>query len=256
MTAGHDNLKALDDAVGRNAASVISLPVDGLIRHFKSRIVGECGEGLWLQLSPPAIPVIDELMAEQRPLAISFKNRQIKMSFVSAAIRIEDEFRVNDLVSVRAVLVAWPTEVRGIQRRASYRVMVPGDSPLAIRLWAIADHAVLNDRPLASQEVRAQLRDISLGGVGVFIDPPKKSSQPLMPGQRLRVELTFDDIGILLDGRLRLGPALESAELIPSAVKFQKLDDGVDGRRKAAALTRILGQLHRAEVRRAHLGVA
>ena len=73
---------------------------------------------------------------------------------------------------------------------------------------------------------------------------------------RLRVELKFAEIEMLLEGRLRIGSKPEGAEATPGGIIFQKLETDVDGRRKLAAITRIVGQLHRAEVRRAHMGLA
>jgi hypothetical protein len=249
-------MKALDDAVVRNAANVISLPAAGLIRHFKSRFLGECDDGLWLEAVPPAIPMLMELIEQQRPVAVSFKSQQIKMSFLSSGIRLDQEHRINELVTLPAVLLAWPTEVKGMQRRASYRVRIPAESPLSLRMWSIPEQAHLSDRPMAVQEIQTSLRDISLGGIGISIYPPKGRTQRLVAGQRLRVELKFAEIEMLLEGRLRIGSKPEGAEATPGGIIFQKLETDVDGRRKLAAITRIVGQLHRAEVRRAHMGLA
>lgn len=251
-----NNQKALADAVIRNAGNVMSLPSAGMIRHYKSRFVGESDEGLWIEVVHEAIPQIEDSIAKQGQMAVSFKNAELRMNFATTPIRLDKYFRINAMTTVEAVLVKRPTHVKGIQRRAAYRVRLLVDTPLSVRIWSIAEHVQLSDPPMAAQEIKVDLRDISIGGIGILIPPAAGISQWLVPAQRLRLQLRFQSLDILLEGRLRVGPKVASSGVTHAGVAFHKLEQDVDGRKKLAALTRIVGQLQREEVRRAQMGLA
>jgi c-di-GMP-binding flagellar brake protein YcgR len=250
------NQNLLREAIARNAAAVLSLPSAGLLRHHKSRFLADAGDGFWMESVPAERLLVDELVGSRRPVGISFKSGTNKVVFTTPISHREPQYRVNALTVVEAILLPIPAQVKSIQRRSNYRVKVLPASALTVRVWRIAEKAYLGDRPMAAQGVDAELRDISLGGVGVtFVgrdgQPPKVSA-----GDRLRIELTHNGgAALLVEGRLRhpdepFGPGAN-----PAGIQFVSLDGDLEGRQKLAQLTRIVGELHREEVRRARRGL-
>src|SRR3954463_13542778 len=75
------NRKLLNDAVERNAAAVLSLPIDGLLQHCKSRFLALVEQGIWIQSEPSRIDLIDTLIGRQAVVAVSFRNGHQKASF-------------------------------------------------------------------------------------------------------------------------------------------------------------------------------
>ena len=124
-----------------------------MIHNHKTRFLGENEAGIWIEIPTEAVLLIEELQRAATLLAVSFHANHRRLSFAMTVVKVDSEFKVNQTVTVRAVQVAPATEVKGVQRRNAYRVRVPKDSDMTIKVWQIADHAVLTDRPAASSEV-------------------------------------------------------------------------------------------------------
>ena len=246
----------LRDAIARNSAAVVSLPSAGMLRHHKSRFLSECADGFWVESVPAERVLVDALVASEEPVGVSFKSGHTKVVFTSPVSRRDPEYRINAETVVEAILLPFPPEVKAIQRRSNYRVGVRGDSALSVRIWRIAEHTYLKDRPMAVQEVNCEVRDISLGGLGVTFkgedgQPPKVSQ-----ADRLRISLSYNEISLLMEGRMRAPHGQQDKDLIRAGVQFKKLENDLEGRQNLAHLTRIVGELQREEVRRHRLGVA
>jgi hypothetical protein len=254
MSATPDNLQALADAVARNAAVVLSLPSAGMMRHQKTRFLGDCEQGIWVEFEADAIPLLKELHGNGHPLALSFTIGTRRVSFATTVLQIEQNYRVNAQTTAQAILVDRPNGLKGAQRRASYRVRVSRDTELTSRFWVITEHAHLSDQPLASTEIKAELRDLSLGGMGLRILPNDVRPVSLVADQRLRVLLRYGQDELVLDARLRTAFKQDAPK--PCGIVFKKLESDLEGRQKLGALTRIVGELQREEVRRMRLGLA
>jgi c-di-GMP-binding flagellar brake protein YcgR len=257
---GSENL--LSDAVARNGAAVLSLPSAGMFRHTKSRFLHDdaAERGIWLEVAPEQRALIDQLIASKRPAVVSFKSATKKVSFAAVLLRRDEQFRINAQTTTEAVLMARPRQVKAVQRRNDYRVRVRDarDDGIKLRLWRIGPQAHLHDRPIAAQELAVELRDLSLGGLGVVF-PPRADGQPLklVADERLRVELRIGEQELLLEGRLCHLPkgSPDPGQPIRAGVQFLKLEDSLDGREALAILTRVIGTLQRQQVRRIRLGL-
>jgi len=176
--------------------------------------------------------------------------------FASPIVRAESGWQLNAHSVVDTVLLQFPTQIKSIQRRSNYRVEVPEDCAIAVRVWRINERAYLKEQPMAVQEVKAQIRDVSVGGVGVkFIG---KDNQPPIVGteDRLRVLLTYQDESLIMEGRMRAATAKLPDNSLITGIHFKKLENDLEGRKIIANLTRIVGELQRNEVRRVRLGLA
>lgn len=248
-------IRVLHDAVARNSGAVLSLPSAGMLRHHKSRFLGDAPEGIWLESAPADALLVDDLIENEKLIGISFKDGHNKAVFTGQLLRRDSTYRLNADVTVEAVLVRNPHDVKVVQRRNTYRVRVPDDFELTARIWRIGKEADLRDRPVAAAEVRTRLIDISIGGMGVTISGDDGNPPTISEEDRLRVELTIHYEKIIIEGRLRYQAGPVRGSICRAGVQFPALQDDIDGRRITAVLTRVIGELQRLELRRHHLGM-
>jgi len=253
-----DTEQILADAVGRNVGLVLSLPSAGMLRNHKSRFLGESPEGLWIESAPSDADLIDELIGHQHPAAVSFKTGTGKISFIATLLKREPNYRINAQVTAEALLIRRPSDVKSMQRRSDYRVRIGGDIEIAARIWRISEQADLRDVPMSYTEVPLELRDLSIGGMGVLVAPTADGSAPMVADQRVRIELTFEGTPLILDGNLRHVPKPQPGgpTKLRIGIQFKKLQNDMEGRQSLATLTRIVGELQRNEARRSRLGFA
>lgn len=252
----NDTRKVLSDAIARNSGLVVSLPSAGMLRHYKARFLAETAEACWIESVPAEGALIGELLKSGKPVGISFRNGTNKIVFVSPLLRREPCFRINADTTVEALLIAFPDQIKTLQRRSNYRVRVLPDSQLSGRVWRIATRANILDRPPAAAELQIELRDISAGGLGVTFkgvegQPPKVTAE-----DRLRIQLLYKETPVLLEGRLRSVNPEPAGDSLRTGIHFKTLHGDLDGRQKLSQLTRIVGELQREEIRRCRLGLA
>lgn len=254
-----DSNDLLRDAVARNAGVVLSLPSSGMLRHHKSRFLGEREGGILLESVPGEALLIDELVATGKPAGISFKSGQTKVVFASPVIERVAEHRMNADTVIQAVWLTWPQTISAIQRRTNYRVTVGADmaDDLSARVWRIAPRADLRDRPMAATELPSKLKDLSIGGMGVVLTA-RAADEPLKldATDRLRVEITYLGKQLLIEASLRHPQSVpKDTQTLRVGIMFAHLEGSMEGRQTMAQLTKIIGELQRAEVRRARLGL-
>jgi c-di-GMP-binding flagellar brake protein YcgR len=251
-----NNEELLRQAVARNLGAVLSLPSAGMLRHCKSRFLAELDGGILFESPITETALITELITKQQPCGVSFRTGVNKVMFAAPIIRAQSAWQMNADNVVDAVLLQFPTQIKSIQRRSNYRVEVPGDCELSIRVWRIGERAYLKEQPMAALEIKAQVRDLSIGGVGVkFLS---KDNQAALVGteDRLRVLLTYQSESLIMEGRMRAPTARMADNTIVTGIHFKKLENDLEGRKTLATLTRIVGELQRNEVRRIRLGLA
>src|SRR5687768_4962011 len=144
MKPAHDD--TLRDAIARNAGAVISLPSAGLLRHCKTRLLAAEDDGFWVEAPAAERPLVDDLMANATTIGASLKTGHTKICFTTLIRQFRGQLRINTDTAVDAVMLAWPAQLKAIQRRTDYRVGVPGDAEVSVRCWRIGEHAYLKDR--------------------------------------------------------------------------------------------------------------
>ena len=254
-----DYLQLLRDAIGRNCGCVVSLPdAMGLLNHHKSRLLAEDGKGFWIESAHAQRELVEEMIRSTRKAGVSFRSGVTRYVFAVPILRREPNYQVNPSMTVEAILVQQPTEIQAIQRRANYRAMIAADSELSTRIWRIARSAYLHDRPAAAQELPARLRDISTGGIGVTFLAKDGEPPRITPKDRLRIQLTLaEGEELILEGRLRYPLKLaKDATEVRAGIQFKQLNDDLAERQMIATLTKVVGEMQRAEARRFRLGIA
>lgn len=250
-----NNTDMLKEAIARNAGIVLSLPSAGMLRHHKSRFLAEAPGGFYVESVPAEAMLIDALVMTGQPAGISFKNGHLKVVFACPIKQRQATYRINATTEVEAVLMPFPTDVKAIQRRNNYRVKIPAGAEFSTRIWRIPEHAYLGDRPMAAQEIGCELRDISIGGVGVTFKGKDGEPAKVSSADRLRIELSHPGGKILVEGRMRHPVEPKKENQMRAGVQFKTLEGNLDGRQILAQLTRIVGELQRDEVRRLRLGL-
>ena len=247
--APSQNYQILRDAIVRNSAAVMSLPSAGMVRHHKTRFLAEADKGFWLEAAPDR-PLIDSLAAEKTPIGVAFKAGLSSVAFVAPIIAQNQVFRINDAVTVEALLVAFPLDFQRTQRRQAYRVALPPDHQVSMRLWHIPERAILRDRPLPSLELFGQLDDLSATGLGITLRPGRDGEPAkAILGERLRISITWTDKELLTEGRV-VHKTVSGDNHTVMGVQFKKLEKDLEGRQVQARLTEVVGYLQREEIKR------
>jgi c-di-GMP-binding flagellar brake protein YcgR len=237
------SLELLREAISQRAGAVISLPANGAIQHFKTRFIGPRDDSFSVEPVPADPTVVETLIAQNSNIGLAFRSGPAKVIFTSQLRPIPAE------MAASVLLVRYPSEVHMVQRRSSYRVAVGDDGEVEVRVWRIADHAILRDRPSAALEMGAKLVDLSVGGLGLHLEV---SGDPLAVEQRLRILLHFGEIEALLDGRARhVRPSADGSQRV--GVQFKKLENDLEGRQTQTRLATIVAHLQRQEILRNRL---
>ena len=255
-----DNVGMLREAIARGAALVVSLPrPDGSLRHHKSHFLADAGDGVWVAAVSDEPGAVDGLIARGEPVGVTFRSGEHRCTFVTRALHVEPDFRRaagDGATPGPALLLAFPADVRAVQRRRSFRVPVTAAAELQVKLWTMAEHASLRDRPVAGREILCEPRDISVGGIGVTIRPGAGKLQSVTTGDRVRVQLTLRGTVVVLEGRMRYPARASSDAPVRAGVQFRTLDDGRDDRLAASHLNKIVNELQREQIRRKKLGLS
>jgi c-di-GMP-binding flagellar brake protein YcgR len=245
--------ETLREAIARNAGAVLSLPSAGMLRHHRTRLLAPEEDGFWLEAPAGEKGLIDQLSASEHPVGVSLKSGASKVVFTTFIRTFQGQMQINTETAVDALLLAWPEDLKAIQRRSDYRVQVPIDGDVAVKVWRIPEHHFLADKPPASAQITATLRDMSVGGMGIVVEM-KAEDPKLTPDQRLRVTLHYaDNNQLLLEGRVKHIKSLPSGKFRVGC-QFKKMQQDLEGRQAIATITHIVGQLQRDEIRRRRLG--
>ena len=244
--------EVLREAIARNAGAVVSFPSAGMVRHHKTRLLSLDEGGFWIEMPPGEDSLVEALLADRQAVGLAVKAGTGKVVMATTLEALDPAMRINADMAVSALRLAWPLVLKSVQRRRVYRAKVRLDSNLQVKIWRIPEHYVLADRPAPSTEVKCAVRDVSVGGMNVAITV-KPEEPRIATDQRLRVEFKWNEETMVVEGRARYMRILASGEM-RLGVEFKKLDGSIEGRRATTALTELVGNLQREELRRMRLG--
>ena len=249
------NAEILAEAVARNAPAILSLPSAGMLRNYKSRRVGALDGGILIEAPADEAALIGELIHNQTPCGVSLRSGVMKVVFASPIRRVELGWKINDDSFVDALLLEFPTRIKASQKRSDYRVEIPRDTEISLRVWRLGPSDQLKTEPMAATEVKAEIRDLSMGGAGVTLIGQDGQMPKICVEDRLRVELKYNGQAMILEGWMRAPNAAPQGDKIVTGIQFKKLQDDLEGRQKQAQLVRIVGELQRLDLRRARVGL-
>jgi len=243
-----DDQQLLRDAIARNSGAVISVPAGNVYSHHKTRLVAGEDEGFWIQMPPGTRAQMDLLMTRRLTVGLSLISKAHKVIFSTLVLQFRSEVPLNAEISVDAVLLAWPSQVEAIKRRATYRASVRLDADLPVSIYCIADEASLVETPAAEFAREVIMRNLSIDGMGVICVARAEAAAPV-PNQRLRISITHGGSQLLLGGRVRYVRPLPNGNS-SLGIQFEKLELNAENRPTLAALTNLVSQLQRDEIRR------
>jgi c-di-GMP-binding flagellar brake protein YcgR len=249
-----DDQQLLRDAIARNAGAVISVPSGNVYVHHKTRLVAGEEEGFWIQMPPRTRAQMDLLMTNRLSVGVSLTSASRKVIFTTLVQQFRAGMAINEHISVDAVLLAWPAQVEAIQRRGSYRASVRLDADLPVSVWCIDDEAALAEIPEANASREVITRNLSIDGMGLICVVKTDAPAPGV-NQRMRISLSHPGGQLLLGGRVRHVRALPNGNA-SVGIQFDKLESSVENRPTLAALTNLVSQLQRDEIRRHRFGEA
>jgi len=245
----NDDLDMLHNAVARNLAGVLSLPSAGMLRHYKSRLLAETDEGILVEAPNGDNALLNELIASREPIGVSFRQGPRKVTFAVPVLGLHGAWHINAETCVDAVLLQHPAQIKSMQRRANYRVEIRKRSGVTLRVWRIGQQARLQDQPMDAQEVKAEIHDLSVGGIGVKFIGNEDRPPCINIEDRLRIRIIFRNQSLLLEGNMRPPTGPQSGNSIITGIQFKNLESDLEGRRTMTLLTRVVGELQREEAR-------
>jgi c-di-GMP-binding flagellar brake protein YcgR len=246
----------LRDALDRNCPAVLSVPIDGDLKHSKSRFLGTFEGNILLEDVPQARELIQSAIDASTECGVAFKSGIHKIAFISPILQTLTDFAINESLTANALLVAYPPRVKSLQRRADFRARVTLSSGIRARVWKLPPKTFYRDPPQRTAEVMCEVRDLSVGGMGVRFLPKGKNPPEINVEDRLRVELVVDEQTLLMEGRMREGRPGNDPMILNAGIVFKKTGMDVEGRQAYTQLARIVGALQREELRQFQLGLA
>ena len=142
------------------------------------------------------------------------------------------------------------TPAARVERRRHFRVTVPDGSPLRVRVWRLAPGVPLAVRPMPSQLLPVDVRQLSAEGLSITLRGKDGRPAPVTPTDRLRVEVQYADRTALVEARLR-APADRPADDSPFPAGLRLHGRPTDHAHREALMTlaTIVGHLQRESLR-------
>ena len=246
----NEKYEILRQAIERNAGSVLSLPSAGMIRHHKTRFLSGTEHGFWMQSIVGESPFLDDLIHREAPVGVTFRVGDGTLGFATPIQRRQADFQVNETTVMEALFLPFPDAFREYQRRTVFRVGLAFDHAVNMRVWRVAEHAILRDRPMAAQEIHVRLTNLSVMGMGVCV-ARGRDNRPVRGcvGERLRLSLDIKGDELVMEGRvIHLRPVRGNQMMM--GLQLKKLEKDLDGRQALSKLTFLVGELQRDEIRR------
>jgi c-di-GMP-binding flagellar brake protein YcgR len=240
----------LKDSIARNVAVVLNAPADGPAASRKARLLAEDPKGIWLECPAISDGLLKKLRETGEPLGVTFRGGEQMVDFVCPMLRRDQAFRLTPSMTVDAMLVGWPTEIRLTQRRNSYRIRPALDAKISIRLWRIGSEWPYEAQP-ENPDIRAEMRDLSVCGMGIILRPTNGTDPTAEKSDRVRIEMCVGHKPpMLLCGRIVHHPQELPEGMLRIGVKFEGMDQSLVGRRTLVQLDNLVAELQRTEARR------
>ncbi len=245
--------QALRDGIDRNSSAMLVMPATAPGEGWRTRFLGQGAEGIWIECPPKQQLLAETLQRTAKPAAVSFRSGEFVVAFQSPVLGYRPHFKLSAAAEVEAILLAWPEDVRMTQRRAGYRAKVSLDAEIKALAWAIDEETQIEFVPSAPGIV-ADLRDLSVNGLGLILRAIKGKSPRVTMGQRMRVELQWREHRVIVATRVRQEPRRLPDGSVRIGLNVEGLDRTIEGRRTLTQITQLVAELQRTEARRRRAG--
>ena len=245
----------LRQAVARNLSATLSVPADDAPHTARTRLLAEDGAIVWVDAAPQLEPIMSAACRNNRSVSLAFRMGGYSVDFESPIVGYVARYPIREDVTVPAVGLKWPVEVRLTQRRGGYRVRTVAASGLSIKAWLEASPAIGPTVSRDEPSVRAELCDLSVGGLSMVLRAKRAADAAavgaMATAQRMRVELTAGGgDALVLSGQVRQPPLVLPDGAVRVGLHFNAMSQSIEGRRTLSQVGKIVAELQRAEARR------
>jgi hypothetical protein len=133
-----------------------------------------------------------------------------------------------------------------IDRRCCYRAQLLA-SRLEVRAWKIPPGTPLAHSPMPSQAIPIIARNIGTAGLGIILRD--EAGQQLTVTDRLRIELIYDKVEVLVEGRLRTPDTLQQPFELSTGIRFDGNISNIGFHKAQSWLSSIMGLVQREEIK-------
>ena len=142
-----------------------------------------------------------------------------------------------------------PTPAR-VERRRHFRVTVADGSQLRVRVWRLAPGVPLAARPMPSQLLPVDVRQVSAEGMSITLRGKDGQPPTVTATDRLRVEVQYADRTALVEARLREPADRPTTDApFPAGLRLHGRPTDHTHREALATLATIVGHLQRESLR-------
>jgi c-di-GMP-binding flagellar brake protein YcgR len=245
-----DNQEVLREAIERNTPVSIAVPSAGLMRQYRSRFVRAAGDTILLESVLEQSAAIDQLAKEGRPVTVMFRVDTQRVEFSAPVLERVRGIQLNADTLIEAIRLAWPTQIKAVQRRSDYRATVTAESGLSLKCWRVGEQYDLAAAPPAATLLTIDVRDLSAGGFGGIWKRRRDDPLTLADDQRFRVEVESPTGTAVFDARLRFLERLGTGDTQRIGVQFTLSPTNLQDRQKGTLLAKLITELQRQELRR------
>lgn len=245
-----DAVTYLQQAIERNANAVLTVTCNGAARLTRSRLLAVDGKSLWIGLPTDQADAIDGMVNRHAEARVNFRLQQTNVEFHARVLERRQAYQLNATTTCEAVRLEWPTNIAVVQRRHAYRVGVASPVEVHVKIWRIEKDVDLTAIPPAGSEMNIDVRDFSESGVG-GVWKRRVGENPILPtDQRLRVDIITPTGTTSIDAYVRFLAGLPEPEFRRVGVQFMFNRTNLIDRTKMSTLSRLIGDLQRAELKR------
>ncbi len=242
------DLMLLYEAIDRGDAVVLSLPRSGSFRHHRSRFLARCRDGFLIEAVEGEDDHLAKAIESRVACGLSFRDGSGAKILLAAPIfrrlsGVELGGQTRDVL-----LMSMPLQIKAVQRRTAERFDVPPESGMNVRLWKMKEGEDLTVAPSGAEEIRAQLRDVSLKGVGLTVWGEHDLPPEIAPGDRLRLQISKGELVLLAEVKVVHPREPLSTRSGKVGLQFTRLAAGGQ-RTPQSLLIRLIGEVLRAQDR-------
>jgi len=250
-----DHFELLREAIDRNTPITLSLPSAGMMRAHRSRLLALRDDAILLESIAGQADAIDAIIRTGDPVKVSFRADTQNVEFTTAVLERRRGHRLNAEVEIEALRVARPSNLKVVQRRATYRVAITPDTEVTFKCWRIGEQydILTAETPPNATMMMIVVRDLSAGGMGGLWKRRMSEPVSLVANQRLRIEISSGGNTVTLDARVRFLDDVPAPDTSRIGIQFTIHPASLADRQKTTLLGKLIGDLQRAELRRMKL---
>ena len=235
----------VEAAAHRNTPIALTCRSNDSWQNYRGRFLGLREGQAWIESGTPSRGQASPELVVGCRVGVAFKQRHYKYVY-STEITAVTDFQMGPDVKIRGLGIAWPDDMRQLQRRLFKRVTVPDDRPVFAQFWEGGLAHEPQDALRQKLTYTGQVLDLSAGGFRLRMfggDPGFQCGTAIGAeiktdgmGRSIKVDAQFrhavsDEFGVMLGMQLMgLGETNEGRETLDHIARLCR--DLLPGRRR------------------------